>query len=141
MDDKWFYIISALIGGVFVILGVFIQTFIQDSKEKNKKLYESKKDLLFLFMGNRTALAAVENQADEYRINVYRKDFYTSLSQINLVFNENKDVLESHNKLLAGLGSGTGDNDELLFELVKNMYLDLEIINIPTREQFKKIVY
>lgn len=135
-------IIGAIIGGGFTLLGGQYQVYLSAKKEKEENVKQMKITVLEKLMANKPAISASPNKS------LYEKDFYNALNQISITFSDNKKVIEAYEKMWrnSDLTVNRQDSNELLYELIKEMYQDLSgyqdiNINVPSFEVFIRAFY
>jgi len=135
----WDSFISAVIGGLFVLAGGFLQSFLAGRKREEENKNRMKIHILQNLMGFRAALADAKTEEEKRRRERYSEPFLSALNQINVVFNDNNNVIEKyeefyHSRLV------NSPSDELLYKLIKSIHEDLNM-KAPSREQFSGIIY
>lgn len=88
----WNTLISAVIGGLFVLIGSYIESVLSSKKHEDQRENNLKISILKDLIGNRMGLSdGLPSQ------NEYRKVFMRALNQVPIVFNKNKMVIEKFN--------------------------------------------
>lgn len=131
-------LLSAIIGGVFVLTGSFIESVLSSRKTKELTEKDLKLAILRDLMGNRMGLSDIMPEH-----NGYRMVFMSALNQVPVVFNKNSLVIEKFNKFSYHLSikdKTTGSANDLLYELVKAIFEDLDM-EIPSREVFFRTLF
>lgn len=129
-------LLSAIIGGLFVLSGSLIESLLTSRKNK-ENTENTEKDLKLAIlrdlMGNRIGLSDVIPAQNEYRT-----VFMSALNQVPVVFNKNLVVIEKFNEFsyhISTKDKTKGSANDLLYELVKAIFEDLNI-EMPSREVF-----
>lgn len=126
-------LLSAIIGGLFVLSGSLIESLLTSRKNKENTEKDLKLAILRDLMGNRIGLSDVIPAQNEYRT-----VFMSALNQVPVVFNKNLVVIEKFNEFsyhISTKDKTKGSANDLLYELVKAIFEDLNI-EMPSREVF-----
>lgn len=131
-------LLSAIIGGLFVLSGSFLESVLSSRKNKEHTEKDLKLFILRDLMGNRMGLSDVMPEQ-----NGYRMVFMSALNQVPVVFNKNSLVIEKFNEFsyhLSTKDKTTGSANDLLYELVKAIFEDLDM-EMPSREVFFRTLF
>lgn len=131
-------LLSAIIGGLFVLSGSFLESVLSSRKNKEHTEKDLKLVILRDLMGNRMGLSDVMPEQ-----NGYRMLFMSALNQVPVVFNKNSLVIEKFNEFsyhLSTKDKTTGSSNDLLYELVKAIFKDLDMEK-PSREVFFRTLF
>lgn len=131
-------LLSAIIGGLFVLSGSFLESVLFSRKNKEHTEKDLKLVILRDLMGNRMGLSDVMPEQ-----NGYRRVFMSALNQVPVVFNKNSLVIEKFNEFsyhLSTKDKTTGSANGLLYELVKAIFEDMDM-EMPSREVFFRTLF
>lgn len=131
-------LLSAIIGGLFVLSGSFLESVLSSRKNKEHTEKDLKLVILRDLMGNRMGLSDVMPEQNRYRM-----VFMSALNQVPVVFNKNSLVIEKFNEFsyhLSTKDKTTGSANGLLYELVKAIFEDLDM-EMPSREVFFRTLF
>lgn len=138
MDWNYFCsgIIGAIVGGVFTLMGGYFQVYLSSKRRKEENIKQMKTDVLEKLTANRPALSTSDSNQ------IYKKDFFNSLNQISLTFNDNKKVIQTLEKFWRGVENNSKKQElnELFYDLIKEMYDDLNL-NTPSFEVFSRFFH
>lgn len=132
---NWSTLIGIFIGGAFTLAGGWFQVYLSHKKSREDMRTALKISLLEDFMGNR--LAMKNNLSVD--ISGYKVTFFSAFNRIDVTFSDSSNVIkklrEYENALFSKEIISSDRFDEVLYELVKSMYIDLNL-EAPTQEQF-----
>lgn len=129
----WSSLTSAVIGGVFVLIGNYIGVKTTSNKNAAQREIDIKVSILRDLMGNRIGLS--DQLPDD---NFYRFNFMYAFNQIPVVFNKNELVIEKFNDF--SYHASTKDKtteiaNEKLYLLLRAIHKDLNL-EIPSKDVF-----
>jgi len=134
----WNILASAVAGGLFVLIGSYIESVLSSKKHEDQRENNLKISILKDLIGNRMGLSdGLPSQ------NEYRKVFMRALNQVPIVFNKNKMVIEKFNDFSYHLSTQDKTAEmanEKLYELIQTIYDDVNL-EPPSKDVFFRTIF
>lgn len=134
----WITLISAVIGGLFVLIGSYIESILSSKKSEVQRENNLKISVLKDLIGNRMGLSdGLPSHND------YRKVFMRALNQVPIVFNKNKMVIEKFNDFSYHMSVQDKTSEmanQKLYELIQAIYDDINL-EAPSRDVFFRTIF